>query len=345
MKVTLADIAKKLNLSNSTVSRALKDDGRISDEVKKAVQDLAREMGYRPNLLARSLVSEKTDSIGLVINDISWSFFSELSQHIQNACERYGYSMFLYSSSDDPKKEMVGVDSMIARRNDGLIVYSHECAENIQQLEQISKNGYPVVLLNNLDNVALDIVTVDNQKGTYQAMDYLNSLGHCRIAYLGPKPVKSVEKERLNGYESYLKEKCGSIDRSLIFTGKAYPLFGYDATREILRNKNRPTAIVAYNDIMALGVNRAVLEAGLRIPQDISVVGSDGLEICLSAYPPLTTVSSPLKQMANTAVDMLVHRIEMQSRDNYSSMFSPQNIKLVPQLIIRDSTGPAPSAD
>jgi len=342
MRVTIADIAKQLNLSNSTVSRALKDDRRISEEVKKSVRSLAQDMGYRPNLLARSLVSDKTYSIGLVINDISWSFFSELSQHIQNASERYGYSIFLYSSSDDPKKEMAGIDSMIARRSDGLIIYAHEGSENISQLEQISKNGYPVVLLNNLENVALDIVTVDNYKGTYQAMEYLYALGHCRIAYVGPKPVKSVERERLNGYECFLKDRCGSIDRGLVYTGKAYPLFGYDATKEILRNKTRPTAIVAYNDIMALGVNRAVLEAGLKIPGDISVIGSDGLEICLSAYPPLSTISSPLKQMANTAVDMLVHRIEMQDQENSGSVFSPQNIKLVPQLMIRDSTGSAP---
>jgi len=345
MKVTITDIAKELNLSVSTVSRALKYDSRISKEVQKTVNDLARELGYRPNLLARSLVSDKTYSIGLVINDISWSFFSELSQHIQNACELFGYSMFLYSSADNPTKEMAGVDSMIARRSDGLIVYTHECAENIEQLEQIAKGGYPVVLLNNLENIALDIVTVDNLKGTYQAMEYLHSLGHCRIAYVGPKPVKSVEKERLNGYENFLREKCGSIDRSLIYTGKAYPLFGYDATKEILRNRHRPTAIVAYNDIMALGVNRAVLEEKLRIPEDISVVGSDGLEICLSAYPPLTTVSSPLKQIANTAVDMLVHRIEMQGRGKDKQVFSPQNIKLVPQLIIRDSTGKAPKPE
>jgi LacI family transcriptional regulator len=342
MRVTIADIARELNLSNSTVSRALKNDSRISEEVRHKVQTLAREMGYRPNLLARSLVSDKTDSIGLVINDISWSFFSELSQHIQNACERYGYSMFLYSSSDDPKKERVGIDSMIARRSDGLIVYAHEDTENISQLEQISKTGYPVVLLNNLDNLALDIVTVDNQKGTYQAMEYLHNLGHCRIAYVGPKPVKSVEKERLNGYEGFLKEICGSIDRGLIFTGKAYPLFGYDATKEILRNKVKPTAIIAYNDIMALGVNRAVLEANLRIPEDISVVGCDGLEICLSAFPPLTTISVPLKQIANTAVDILIQRIEMQAQKEQTGVFSPQNIKLVPQLIIRDSTGVAP---
>jgi LacI family transcriptional regulator len=344
MSVTIEDLAKELQLSASTVSRALKHDRRISKGVQKKVNDLAREKGYRPNLLARSLVSDKTYSIGLVINNIAWSFFSELSQHIQNAGESYGYSIFLYSSADNSKKELSGVDSMIARRSDGLIVYSHESQENIHQLEQLAKNGYPVVLLNNLDNAYLDVVTVDNFKGIYQAMEYLNSLGHCRIAYVGPKPIKSVERERLNGYESFLKDNCGTIDRNLIYTGQAYPLFGYDATKEILRNENRPTAIVAYNDIMALGVNRAVLEAGLKIPEDISVVGSDGLEIGLSAYPPLTTVSSPLKQIAKSAVDMLVQRMEVQSQQKDEVIFSPQNIKLIPQLLIRGSTGKAPNS-
>jgi DNA-binding LacI/PurR family transcriptional regulator len=339
MKVTMTDLARELNLSVSTVSRALKHDDRISKKVQESVNQLAQQWGYQPNLLARSLVNDKTYSIGLVINDISWSFFSELAQHVQNACENHGYSLFLYSSGDDPRKEIIGVDSLIARRIDGLIVYSHESAENIAQLERTSKAGCPVVIFNNLENVALDIITIDNSKGTGLVMDYLLGLGHCRIAYVGPKPVKSVEKERLGGYEIALKEKCGSVDRSLVCTGKAHPLIGYEATRELLRKPKRPTAIVAYNDNIALGVNRAILEAGLRIPEDISVVGSDGLEICLTAYPPLTTVSSPLKQMANMAVEILIQRIQAIDEGVDGTIFTPQNIKLLPQLVIRSSTG------
>jgi LacI family transcriptional regulator len=342
MKVTIIDIAKELDLSVSTVSRALKHDKRISEKVTESVNQLAREMGYRPNLLARSLVTDKSYSIGLVINDISWSFFSELSQYVQNSCESHGYSMFMFSSGDDPKKEIMGIESMIARRIDGLIVYSHESRENILQLERTSSAGYPVVLLNNLEGVPLDIVAVDNCKGIYQVMEYLHELGHCRIAYVGPKPVKSVEKERLSGYENFLKEKCGGVDQEMVFTGRAHPLIGYDATKIFLKKQPRPTAVIAYNDIIALGVNRAILEEKLRIPEDVSVVGSDGLDICLSAYPPLTTVSSPLKQIANTAVDILINRIETLERKEEESIFSPQNIKLVPQLIVRESTGRAP---
>jgi LacI family transcriptional regulator len=338
MKVTITDLARKLGLSVSTVSRSLKDDPRISDEVKKKVCNLAQEMGYRPNLLARSLVNDKTYSIGLVINDISWSFFGELSQHIQNAAERYGYTTFLYSSGDDPKKETMGIESAIARRSDGLIVFANEFEENIHLLEQLSKNGQPVVLLNNIENVHLDVVTVDNSKGTNQIMEYLWGLGHRNIAYIGPKPVKSMERERYLGYEQFLKQQFGTVDRNLIYTGKAYPLLGYDATKEILKNKARPTAIVVYNDIIALGVIRAIMESGLKVPNDISVVGFDGLEICLSVYPPLTTVSIPLKQMANSAVDMLIHRIDTGDQEVNSSVISHQNIKLVPQLIVRDST-------
>jgi LacI family transcriptional regulator len=339
MRVTITDIAKKLNLSNSTVSRALKDDSRISEEVRKVVRDLAQEMGYRPNLLARSLVSDKTESIGLVINDISWSFFGELSQHVQNACERYGYSMFLYSSGDDPKKEMHGIDSMIARRSDGLIVFANECEDNIRELERISKSGYPVVLMNNLSNVTLDIVAVDNLKGTYQVMEYLFGLGHRRIAYVGPKPRKVAEKERLAGYEACMREKYGTVDKSMVYTSKPYALLGYDATREILGSRARPTAIVVFNDNLALGAMRAVLESGMKIPDDISVVGFDRLEIGLSAYPPLTTVSIPLRQMASTAVDIIMHRLEARGQAENEGMFAPQSIKLVPQLIIRGSSG------
>jgi LacI family transcriptional regulator len=343
MKVTIADIARELDLSVSTVSRALKHDRRISGKVTESVNKLAQEMGYHPNLIARSLVTEKSYTIGLVINDITWSFFGELSQYVQNSCESHGYSMFLFSSGDDPRKEIAGINSMIARRIDGLIVYSHESAENIAQLERTAKTGCPVVMLNNLESTTLDVVTVDNYKGIYQVMQYLNDLGHCRIAYVGPKPVKSVEKDRLAGYENFLKENCGSVDHEYIHTGRAHPLIGYEATKKFLKHHPRPTAVVAYNDVIALGVNRAILEENLRIPEDVSVVGSDGLELCLSAYPPLTTVSSPLKQVANTAVDILLNRIEMAKKEKEGYVFAPQSIKMVPQLIVRKSTGKAPA--
>ena len=341
MRVTITDIATKLNISTSTVSRALKNNRRISESVRKLVNETAQEMGYRPNLLARSLVNEKTFTIGLVIHDISWSFFSELSQNIQNASESHGYSMFLYSSSDNAEKERIGIESVISGRSDGLIVYANEDADNICLLEQISKSGYPVVLLNNLENAQLDIVTVDNFKGTSQVMEYLSGLGHNQIAYIGPIPVKTVEKERLAGYEKFIKDKYGFVDRKMVFTGKPYPMLGYDITREMIKNKMSPTAIVVYNDTMALGVLRAILEFGRKIPDDFSVVGFDGLEIGLTAYPPLTTVAVPIIQMADTAVDLIVQRIEALRSGKKPEFPSPQKIQLEPQIVVRNSTGKA----
>lgn len=339
MKTTITDIAKKLALSASTVSRALKHDRRISKEVITQVNETAREMGYRPNLLARGLVNEKTYNIGLIINDISWSYFSELSQYIQNAAEAHGYTIFLYSSENDSKNEIRGIESTISRRSDGLIVSTNESEEAISILEQVSASGYPVVLLNNLDNVNLDVVAVDNLKGTYQVMDYLTNLGHRSIAYIGPKPTKTVESERLEGYESFVKERYGSVDKNLMYIGQPYPLLGYDGTRELLKKNVRPTAVVAYNDHMALGVMRAILECGLRIPDDISVAGFDGLEIGLLTYPSLTTAAIPIKQLANFAVDLLIHRIDAQQTKNEPAIFSPQKLKLAPQLVCRNSTG------
>jgi LacI family transcriptional regulator len=304
------------------------------------VNETAQAMGYRPNLLARGLVSDKTYNLGLIINDISWSYFSELSQHIQNAAEAHGYSIFLYSSENDSKNEITGIENTIARRSDGLIVSTNESPEDIQILELASKNGYPVVLLNNLDQVELDFVAVDNLKGMRQVMEYLSGLGHRKIAYIGPRPTKSVERERLEGYESFIKEKFGALDRSLIHINKPYPLLGYDGTRDLIQNEARPTAIVAYNDHMALGVIRAILECGLKIPDDISVIGFDGLEISLLTFPSLTTSAVPIKQIANIAVDLLINRINAQNPKNDPQIFSPQKIKLTPQLVIRNSTGP-----
>jgi DNA-binding LacI/PurR family transcriptional regulator len=341
MRVTIKDLARELNLSPSTVSRALKNDVRISEKVSKAVQKLAKERGYQPNLLARSLVSDRSCAIGLVINDISWPIFSELSQHIQNAAEQYGYTTFLYSSDNNPKKELKGIESMIARRVDALIVFAHENVENIHFLEQMFRDGYPVVLCNDMENVELDIVTVDYTQSVTQVMDYLLELGHERIAYIGPKPVTVAEKKRLEGYEKVMKERLGRANKRLIVTGDAYPLLGYDATMQLLNSGQKPTAIVAFNDTMAVSVIRALHECHYQIPADISVVGFDGLEIGLSIYPPLTTASIPIKQMANTAMQMLIQRIEARDQDQVKQIIKPQKIRLIPQLTIRESVSKA----
>ena len=226
MRVTLKDLANELDLSPSTVSRALKNDDRISERVRHRVQELAKKRGYRPNLLARSLVSDRSCAIGLVINDISWPIFSELSQHIQNAAEKYDYTTFLYSSGNDPHKERAGIENMIARRMDGLIVYANENMDNCRFLEEMFQEGYPVVLCNNLEDVELDIVTIDFYKSVLQVIQYLHELGHEQIAYIGPKPVTVAEKKRLEGYEIYMKEIFGKLDRKMIVTGEAYPLLG-----------------------------------------------------------------------------------------------------------------------
>lgn len=334
MRVTIADIARQLNLANSTVSRALKDDPRISTEVREQVKELARQLGYRPNLVARSLVSERTFSIGLVINDITWSFFGELAQHIQNAAESYQYATLIYSSGNNPHKERIGIESLVARRSDGLIVSAHENMENIHLLEQLSREGCPVILLNNIPAVSLDIVGVDNVNGNRSAMQYLADLGHRRIAYIGPEPVKSFEVERLAGYEQFCRQfQCGEELR-MVFTGEASPLLGYKATLSLLENNHTPTAVLAYNDIIALGVIRAVWESGLRVPDDISVVGADGLALCLTAYPPLTTVAVPIREMAVKAVELLMQRIQANESIGRTT---PARIQLLPELIIRQS--------
>ena len=336
MKVTIRDMADELGLSPSTISRALKNDRRISEKVRHEVRALAKEMGYRPNLLARGLRSDRSHCIGLIINDLAWSFFSELGQHIQNAAEKSGYTIFLYSSCDSAEKEKLGIERMVALRNDGLIVYANESSSNIHVLEHLVQDDVPVVLLNNMKGTDLDIITVDDLRGTHLAMRYLFDLGHHRIAYIGPTPRKSVEKMRIEGYEQAYKERAGAVDRNLIFTGQAQPLLGYYAAKEIIELSPRPTAIVAYNDNMAMGVIRAVLEAGLTVPGDISVIGFDGLELGPSVYPPLTTVSAPIKQIANMAVEILLDRIDAVIGGRESD-FAPQHIELSPQLVLRAS--------
>lgn len=335
MNVTIKTIAKELNLSFSTIARALKDDRRISVEVREKVNKTAKEMGYVPNMIAKGLVSNKTHSIGFIMNDLSWSFFSELSCYVQEAAGYHDYSTFLFSSANNVKKERIGIEQFRARRTDGMLIFANENIENIRYLEKIAKTGPPIVLLNNLDNVNLDIVAVDNVNASEQAMSYLIQLGHRRIAYIGPISCNTVEKERFQGYKNVLRNSGIEIDQSLIYTDKADLLLGYYATKKLMEITNSPTAILVYNDTMAVSVLKAAYEMNIKVPEKLSIISIDGLEIGEIIYPSLTTVKVPIKQLADFSIKLLKERIEL---NNDEQITTCQKILLKPELIVRGST-------
>jgi LacI family transcriptional regulator len=345
MRITIKDIAAQLGISAATVSRALKDDPRITKEIKAKVVKLSDELGYRPNLLARGLVSNRTFTIGFMVDNLSWSYFSELAEFVQVAAEKYGYSALIYSSLKSSAKEKHGIESFLSRGIDGLLIYMTEFRDNYEVLNDLAKRNFPIVIYNDLPDLPLDAVVTDFYAGAMKVMDYLFDNGHRNIHYIGASDGYSANKARIAAFRKSYEIRSLTLPEAYIHTEGSDPLYGYRVAKTMLGKDNRPTAIFVHNDTMALGVYRAVYELGLTIPNDISIVGSDDLELAHFVHPPLTTVGIPIKQLAEIGVDLLIKRINEVIKHGSDIDIVHQKIVLEPKLIIRDSTASLKAAD
>jgi LacI family transcriptional regulator len=337
MAVTLKDIAAELGISPTTVSRALKDDSRITKPVRDRVHKLARKLGYRPNLMAKGLVSNKTETIGFLVDNLSWSFFSELAEYVQNAAEKHSYSVLIYSSQKNVERERTGVESFLSRGVDGLLVYATEAKENEALYYSLSESGLPVLFFNNFTQLSVNCVATDNYKGTRKAIEHLLELGHRKIGYIGSQEDTTVKQQRLSAYMDAFSEEELQENRNWIALEDDDFLYGYRVAKQWFANNDQvPTAILTQNDFLAFGIYKALYELGKRIPEDVSVVGFDDLDTCQFMHPPLTTVRVPLRQLAESALHFLIDRIHDSKHGTEAR--TPMKMMVEPQLIIRDST-------
>jgi DNA-binding LacI/PurR family transcriptional regulator len=337
MNMTIKDIARQLNISPTTVSRALKNDSRITLEVRQKVNGVAKKVGYRPNLLARGLVSSRTHTIGYIVDNLSWSYFSELAECVQAAAEEYDYHSYVYSSLKNAENERKGIESFFARGVEGLLISAMEAEENMPIYRDLAEGNFPVVFLNDIPGLEADTVVTDNFLGATKVMEHLHLLGHQKIMFVGPKEDTSFKVQRLAAYRHSFQQKEDADHQ--VWCEDNDPLSGYRAVQTPSFSNARPSAIFAHNDIIALGVYRGLNEIGLQIPNDVSVVGYDDLDACQLIYPPLTSVGVPLRELARIAVDLLMMRIEETRK---SSAETPrrvrQKIMVTPKLVVRHST-------
>lgn len=342
--MTIKDIARHLNISPTTVSRALKDDSRITPAVREKVNGVAKKVGYRPNLLARGLVSSRTHTIGYIVDNLSWSYFSELAECVQAAAEEYDYHSYVYSSLKNSGNERKGIESFFSRRVEGLLISAMEAEENMPVYRDLAARNFPVVFLNDIAGLEADAVVTDNFAGAMKAMEHLYFLGHRKIMFIGPQEDTSFKTQRLAAYRQCLQQK--ELKDDLVWCEENDPLCGYRAVKTASFSNIRPSAIFAHNDIVALGVYRALHEIGSKIPDDISIVGYDDLDTCRFVHPPLTSVGVPLRELARVAVDLLMRRIEeaRKSAGQTPSTQVRQKIVITPKLVVRQSTAPVASA-
>lgn len=312
MSPTLQDIADVLKLSKSTVSRALSGDPRVAESTRVRVSSLAQHMGYRPNATARALATRRTNTIGLVVpwvpRSLSDPFYLEFLGAAGDAAMRSGYSLFL-SAPDGDGAGAVRAHAELAdpRRIDGMILT--EPKANDERIALLHGIGLPFVVLGVASDPEVSWISGDNTAGAFDAVDHLISLGHTRIACITGPPDQTASEARFEGYRSAMSGAGLPIDRNTIEAGDFTQPGGHTAMRAIIDSGRAPSAVFVCNDVMAFGAMRALREAGLAIPADVSVVGFDGIAMAEYVDPPLATVNQPIQELGRMAVQILIEQM------------------------------------
>ncbi|HLZ17389.1 MAG TPA: LacI family DNA-binding transcriptional regulator [Cyclobacteriaceae bacterium] len=335
-QVTIKDIGRELGISPSTVSRALKDHPDISAETKKAVNQLAEKLNYQPNTVALNLRQKKTNTIGVIIPEIVHFFFSTVISGIEDIAYQAGYNVILAQSNESYQREVTDMKALFNSRVDGMLLSLSRETTNFDHIESIISKGVPIVFYDRMYNSPTSSkVIVDDYAGAKEAVLHMIDEGCKRIAILMDSPNLKISTDRLKGYEDAQKERNISLDKELIL---ACPSGGFEegkgAMLKALASPIPPDAIFATNDPMAMGAMMAIKEKGLKIPQDVAVVGFSNWFFGELMEPSLTSVDQPGFEMGQEAARMLIKQIEL--KDKGEPVLETKILKT--KLVIRNSS-------
>lgn len=332
-QVTIKDIAETLNISASTVSRALRDHPDISDATKARVNSLAKELDYHPNSIAQSLKQRKTNLIGVIVPEIKNNFFSAAISGIEEIAYGAGYAIIVSQSNESYERECINIKALISNRIAGLLISISLSTTRDEQFRLLERQNIPFVFFDRvLEDYEASKVVVDDFNGAFKAVEYLINSGYRRIAHLaGPKHL-SVSQYRLNGYLAALKKHDITYDENLVVTGGLDEEDGYKGFSKLLELNQLPDAVFAANDPVAIGAFQKIREQGLKIPQDIALLGFCNNPICQLVEPKISTVNQPAYQVGKRAAELLLEKI------NSPDDFIPRKEVLKTELIVRDST-------
>ncbi len=310
MPVTIADISRHLNISVSTVSKALNDYTDVAPETRTRVRQAARELGYQPIAAARNLRRQRTDKIGFVFNNALMfigDYFAEIIVGATAAAESQGHNIILYTNEGDSPE---GLQTLFrVREVDGFVlVWSHVSAAIIDML--LAEQVPFLILGRRVAHPQASYIAPDNYQGALELMQHLYDLGHRRIGFTTRQSMGRTNEDRFNAYRDFLERVGIPLDADLVVETKVEPRSGYHAANRLLDLPNPPTAIFAFHDYVAIDVHQAILDRGLKIPQDVALAGFDGLRASLITSPPITTVSQPLAEIGRQSILALLQRIE-----------------------------------
>jgi LacI family transcriptional regulator len=334
-KATITDIARELNTTAATVSRALSNHPRISDKTKKSVHLAASKLKYKRNRVASSLRSGKTHVIGVIIPSAEINFFGSVVHGIESIANTHGYTVLLYQSNESREYEEKGLETFLSARVDGILVSLAKGTTDYSHFREIKSRGIPIVFFDRThDDLGINSVVIDDYKGAYMATEHLISGGYKRIAHItGPLHLKNFH-DRLNGYRDAIKAAGLNFEESLVYKGNVSIESGREGVRYFMELPEPPDAIFATEDFTALGVMKELKERGIRIPDQFGVIGFANELFGEHITPTLSTVDQQTIQMGKSALNLLLELIEKkQATDG-----RVQKIILEPRIIFRNSS-------
>ncbi|WP_044171197.1 LacI family DNA-binding transcriptional regulator [Flectobacillus major] len=333
-QVTIKDIARQLNISVATVSRALRDMPDIKPETRQAVLDLAKEWDYQPNVLATSLVKSRTKTLGVIVPDLGYHFFSAVVKGIEAEAFHRGYSLLLTQTGESYERELINLQTLSRGQVEGFIISLSQETSNYEHLKRLQRKGIPMVFFDR-DAVEIDVskVMVDNVGAAYEAVQHLLDNGCKKIAILaGPKNV-TVSNQRLEGYKKALKDAGIQVDEALIVHGEYNLEKAIALTTQLAELNEIPDGLVVVSDRLAVGSIMALKAKGIRIPEDVAVVSFNDEPICSLITPTLSSVAQPTAEIGRMATSLLINQIE-----DGEEFYKPQVRVLKTELKIRESS-------
>ncbi|QOS82196.1 LacI family DNA-binding transcriptional regulator [Paenibacillus sp. JNUCC31] len=331
MKATIYDIAREAGVSIATVSQVINGKGKISEKRRAEIMEIMERLHYQPSAIAAALTGKQTYTLGLLVPDISNPYFAELARAVEDRSRQLGYSVVICSTDNKDERVERYLNLLQQKRVDGMMIGTG--IDNAEILSPLLQQSIPVALIaRHMPSLSVHTVAIDDRLGGALAAEHLLELGHTRVAVLSEPSKVSSSKERVRGFREALEMAGLSLGADQVRESSADLGSAKKEALVFLTEQNRATGLFCCNDMQAIGALQAAKELGLRVPEDVSIIGFDNTILASVTSPPLTTVAQPIEDLGRRAVDLLIDELKDESKP-------PQRVVLKPELVVRDSTG------
>lgn len=334
-RTTVYDIARELNLTASTISRALNDHPSISDRTKKSVVRMSKKLGYQPHRIAAALRNGRSNIIGVIVPVADRNFFASIVRGIEEKANDANYQVIICQTYEDPVKEAAAIEALLNTRVDGIIASLSKRTEEFDHYSKVKSKGIPLILFDRThEDLGVSHVVIDDYAASYGAVKHLIEQGCRRIAHFTNVEKINIYKERLRGYRTALQDFGLSFDERLIVESDMQLEDGRKSMQQLLSGSVIPDAVFSSSDLGAVGALQILKEKNISVPAQVAVIGFSNEPFTMFCDPPLTSIDQHCKQMGHTASEMFLEEIRRES----SVKFVPKKVVLMPELVVRASS-------